>query len=72
VAVATVVPTDYNVPGSESESFSFDDEFGSPLSWSKESSGEDLDYFVALDAATAESLRQVEVGKVSNLPGART
>ena len=72
VVVAIVVPTDYNVSSSESESFSFDDEFGSPFSWSEESSGEDLDYFVVLDAAAAESLRQVEVGKVSNLPGART
>jgi hypothetical protein len=72
VAAATVAPADYNVPGSESDSFSFDDEFGSPLFGSKESSGEDLDYFVALDAATAESSPRVEVGEVSNLPSART
>jgi hypothetical protein len=55
VAAATVVPTDYNVPGAESESFSFDDEFGSLFSWSEELSGEGLDYFVALDAVAAES-----------------
>jgi hypothetical protein len=65
------VPADYSVSGSESESFSFDDEFGSLFSWSEESSGEDLDYFVALDAATAESSPWLEVGEVSDLPSAR-
>jgi hypothetical protein len=67
-----VVPADYNVPISESESFSFDDEFGSPFSWSEESSSEDLDYFVALDAVATESSPRAEVGEVSDLPGART
>jgi hypothetical protein len=71
VAAATVVPADYSVSGSESESFSFDDEFGSPFSWSEESLGEDLDYFVALDAAAAESSPRLEVGEVSDLPSAR-
>jgi hypothetical protein len=32
VAASTVVPADYSVSGSESESFSFDDEFGSTFS----------------------------------------
>jgi hypothetical protein len=71
VAAATVVPADYCVSGSESESLSFDDEFGSPFSWSEESSGEDLDNFVALDAATAESSPRLEVGEVSDLPSPR-
>jgi hypothetical protein len=71
VAAATVVPADYIVSGSESESFSFDDEFGSPFSWSEESCGEDLDYFVALDVVVAESSPQLEVSEVSDLPSAR-
>jgi hypothetical protein len=65
------VPADYIVSGSKSESFSFDDEFGSPFSWSEESSGEDLDYFVVLDASAAESSPRLEVGEVSDLPSAR-
>jgi hypothetical protein len=42
--------------GSEPGSWSSDgDEFGSPFSWTEESSEEDLDYFAALDLVVSES-----------------
>jgi hypothetical protein len=63
------VPANYSVSGSESGSFSYD-EFGSLFSWAEESSDEDLDYFVALDAAAAEFSPRLEVGEVSDLPSA--
>jgi hypothetical protein len=45
VAAANAVPTNDSLSGSESGSFSSYDEFGSPFSWTEESSDEDLDYF---------------------------
>jgi hypothetical protein len=55
--------------GFEIESWSSDgDDFGSPFSLIEESSDEDLDYFVALDLATVESLPQPEVRKESAPP----
>jgi hypothetical protein len=69
VAAATAMPADYSVSGSESRSFSCD-EFGSPFSWAEESSDEDLDYFVALDAAAVEFSLRLEVGEVSDFPSA--
>jgi hypothetical protein len=66
------VPANDNVSGSESGSFSSDGEFGSSFSWAEKSSNEDLDYFVALDVAAAESSPRAEVGEVSDLPSART
>ena len=72
MADATAVPTNDNLSGSESGSFSSDGEFGSPFSWTEESSDEGLDYFVALDVAAAESSPRVEVGEVADLPSART
>jgi hypothetical protein len=65
------VPANYNLFGSESGSFSSDGEFGSPFSWTEESSDEDLDYFGALDVAVVESSSRLEVGEVSDLPSAR-
>ena len=62
VVAATVVPANDNLSGSGSGSFLSDGEFGSPFSWTEESSDEDLDYFVALDVAAAESSLRVEVG----------
>jgi hypothetical protein len=72
VAAATVVPANDNLSASGSRCFSSDGEFGSPFSWTEESSDEDLDYFVALDVAAAESSPRVEVGEVADLPSART
>jgi hypothetical protein len=66
------VPANDNLSGSESWSFSSDGEFGSPFSWTEESTDEDLDYFTALDVATVESSPRVEAGEVSDLPSART
>jgi hypothetical protein len=51
--------------GSESGFFASDGEFGSLFSWTEESSNEDLDYFAALDVATAESSLRLEVGEAS-------
>jgi hypothetical protein len=65
------VPTDDNLSGSKSGSFSSDGEFGSLFSWTEESSDEDLDYFDALDVAAMESSPRVEVGEVSDFPSAR-
>ena len=72
VAAATVVPANDNLSGSGSGSFSSDGEFGSPFSWTEESSDEDLDYFAVLDVAAVESSPRVEVGKVADLPSAST
>jgi hypothetical protein len=61
------VPANDSLSGSESGSFSSDGgEFESPFSWTEESSDEDLDYFVALDVAAAESSPWQEVGKALN------
>ena len=68
MAAATVVPASDSLSGSESGSFSSDGEFGSPFSWTEESSDEDLDYFVALDVAAAGSSPRLEGGEVSDLP----
>jgi hypothetical protein len=68
VATATVVSANDSLSGSESGSFSSDGEFGSPFSWTEESSDEDLDYFVALDVAAAGSSPRLEGGEVSDLP----
>ena len=72
MATATVVPANDNLSGSGSECFESDGESGSLFSWTEESSDEGLDYFAALDVAAAESLPQLEVGKVADLPNART
>jgi hypothetical protein len=62
VAAANAVPANDSLSGSESRSWSSDGgEFGSLFSWTEESSDEDLDYFVALDVAVAESLPRLEV-----------
>ena len=66
------MPANENLSGSGSGCFSSDGEFASPFSWTEESSDEDLDYFVALDVAAAESSPRVEVGEVADLPSART
>jgi hypothetical protein len=56
VVAANAVPVNDRLSGSEPWSWSSDGgEFGSPFSWTEESSDEDLDYFAALDVATAES-----------------
>jgi hypothetical protein len=57
VVAANAMPVKGNASGSETESWSSDgDDFGSPFSWTKASSDEDLDYFAALNLAAAESL----------------
>jgi hypothetical protein len=73
VAVVNAVPANDSLSGSESGSFSSDGgEFESPFSWIEESSDEDLDYFAALDVATAESSPQLEMGEALDPPaGAR-
>ena len=51
------MPVNENLSGSETVSWSSDGgEFGSPFSWTEESSDEDLDYFATLDVAAAESM----------------
>jgi hypothetical protein len=70
VAASTVVPADDNLFGSISECFESDGESGSSFSWTEESSDEGLDYFVALDVATAESSPHVE--GAGDLPSAST
>jgi hypothetical protein len=72
MAAVIVVPANDNLSGSGSGTFSSDGESGSPFSWTEESLDEDLDYFVALDVAAAESSPRVEVGEVADLPSART
>jgi hypothetical protein len=48
-------------------------EYESPFSWTKESSDEDLDYFAALDVATAEAVPRLDGREASDPPtGART
>ena len=60
------MPFNGNASGSETESWSSDgNDFGSPLSWTEESSEEDLDYFAALDLAAAESSSQPEAREES-------
>jgi hypothetical protein len=73
VASANVVPANDSLSSSESGSFSSDGEFESPFSWTEESSDEDLDYFAAIDVATAESSSRPEVGEAFDPPaGARS
>jgi hypothetical protein len=74
VVAANAVPVNENLSGSETRSWSSDGgEFGIPFSWIEESSDEDLDYFAALDVATAESVPQLEVREASDPPaGAMT
>ena len=50
------MPAADNLSGSGSECFESDGESRSSFSWTVESSDEGLDYFVALDVATAETL----------------
>jgi hypothetical protein len=58
-----------SLSSSESRSWSSDGgEFGSPFSWTEESSDEDLDYFAALDVAAAESSPQLEVREALDPP----
>jgi hypothetical protein len=64
------VPADDEVLGSMSKCFESDGESGSSFLWTEESSDEGLDYFVALDVATAETSPRV-VG-AEDLPGAST
>jgi hypothetical protein len=66
------MPINDNLSGSGSGSFLSDGEFGSPFSWTEESSDEYLDYFAALDVAAAESSPRVEVGEEVDLPSVRT
>jgi hypothetical protein len=42
--------------------------FGSPFSWTGESSDKDLDYFAALDVAAVEAVPRLEVREASNPP----
>jgi hypothetical protein len=74
VATANAVPVNDSLSGSKSWSWSsYGSEFGSPFFWTEESLDEDLDYFAALDVATAESSPRLEVCEVSDPPaGART
>ena len=74
MAAANAVPANDSLSGSESGSFSSDGgEFESPFSWTEESSVEDLDYFVALDVAAAESSPRLEVREALDPPAsART
>jgi hypothetical protein len=68
VAAAIAVPANDSLFGPESRYFSSDSEFGSPFSWTEESSDEDLDYFAALGVAAAKSSPRLEVGEASNPP----
>jgi hypothetical protein len=69
MAAANVMPINGNVPRSETESWSSDeDDFGSPFLWIEESSDEDLDYFAVLDLAAVEPLLQPEVREESAPP----
>jgi hypothetical protein len=67
---STVVPADDSLFGSVSECFESDGESGNLFPWTKESSDEGLDYFVALDVATVETSPHVE--GAGDLPGAST
>jgi hypothetical protein len=54
VAAASAMPVNENPSGTETGSWSSDGgEFGSPFSWTEESSAEDLDYFAVLDVAAS-------------------
>ena len=68
MAAANAVPANDSLSGFESGSFSSNDEFESPFSWTKESSDEDLDYFAALDVVAAKSSPRLEVGEASDPP----
>jgi hypothetical protein len=70
VETSTVVPADDSLFGSVSGCFESDGESGSSFPWTKESSDEGLDYFVALDVAAAETSPCVEGAGV--LPSAST
>jgi hypothetical protein len=70
VAASTVVPADDSLFGSVSEYFESDGESGSSFPWTEESLDEGLDYFVALDAAAAETSPRVE--GAGDLPSAST
>jgi hypothetical protein len=65
-----VVPADDSVPDSMSECFESVGESVSSFPWTEESSDEGLDYFVALDVATAETSPCVEGAE--DLPGTST
>jgi hypothetical protein len=79
VAASTVVARNES-DDSVSKFFEFDDS-GSSVVWTEESSGEDLDYFAALDVAMAEAFpgpsarrrrrRAVAKRRVSEVEGAR-
>jgi hypothetical protein len=64
------VPVDDSLFGSVSECFESDGESGSSFPWTEESLDEGLDYFVALDAAAAETSPRVE--GAGDLPSAST
>ena len=64
------MPADDEVPGFVSECFESDGESGSSFPWTEESSDEGLDYFVALDVATAQTSPCVE--GAGDLPSAST
>jgi hypothetical protein len=66
------VSADDNLFGSGSECFESDGESESSFSWTQESSDEGLDYFAALDVATAESSPRVEGAGTTDLPSAGT
>jgi hypothetical protein len=66
---ASIVAADDDSFGSVSKCFESDDS-GISIVWTEESSDEDLDYFAALDVATAETSPRV-VG-AEDLPGAST
>jgi hypothetical protein len=65
VAASTVVAG--NESGESAFKFSDFDNSGSSVEWTEESSDEDLDYFAALDVATAEASPRVTDAEV--LPG---
>jgi hypothetical protein len=65
VAASTVVAG--NESGESAFKFSDFDNSGSSVEWTEESSDEDLDYFAALDVATAEASPHVTDAEV--LPG---
>ena len=72
MAAANAVHVNGNSSGSETESWSSNEgDFESPFLWIEESSDEDLDYFVALDLAAAQSLSQPEVREESAPPLAK-
>jgi hypothetical protein len=68
------MPVSGNLSSLETGSWSSDvGEFESSFSWTEESSDGDLDYFAALDVATAESVPRLEGCEASDPPAeART